>query len=86
MEFPTFPLDMNSSASVRGKPDKSNSDKLLIKNSKMKGFGDEFENKKQNSKTKIDKNTEKLIKQAFLSHSKGNIKDAFKYYKYCIEA
>ena len=52
----------------------------------MKGFGDEFENKKQNSKTKIDKNTEKLINQAFLSHSKGNIKDAFKYYKYCIEA
>ena len=52
----------------------------------MKGFGDEFENKKQNSKTKIDKNTEKLINQAFLSHSKGNIKDAFKYYKYCIAA
>ena len=52
----------------------------------MKGFGNEYENKKQNSKTKIYKNTEKLINQAFLSHSKGNIKDAFKYYKYCIEA
>ena len=29
-------------------------------------------------KIKIDKNTEKLINQAFLSHSKGNIKEAFK--------
>ena len=52
----------------------------------MKGFGNEYANKKQNSKTKIYKNIEKLINQAFLSHSKGNIKDALKYYKYCIEA
>ena len=52
----------------------------------MKGFGNKFEKKKQNTKIKIDKNTEKLINQAFLSHSKGNNKDALKYYKYCIEA
>ena len=37
----------------------------LIKNWKMKGFGNEYANKKQNSKTKIYKNTEKLINQAF---------------------
>ncbi len=52
----------------------------------MIGFGNKFENKKRNTKIKIDKNKEKIINQAFLSHSQGNIKDAFKNYKYCIEA
>ena len=47
----------------------------------MKGFGNKFEDKNQNPK----KNIEKIINQAFLSHSRGNIKEALKHYKYCIE-
>ena len=43
----------------------------------MVGFG----NKKQNK----NKNTEKIINQAFLLHSQGKIKEALKNYKYCIE-
>ena len=43
----------------------------------MTGFGKGFEKKKQN------KNQEKIIHQAFLYHSQGNIKEAFKNYKYC---
>ena len=50
----------------------------------MVGFGNEFENKKQNSKSKI--NIDKIIRQGFLLHSQGNIKDALKIYKYCISA
>ena len=50
----------------------------------MVGFGNEFENKKQNSKSKI--NIDKIIHQGFLLHSQGNIKDALKNYKYCISA
>ena len=51
----------------------------------MKGFGNEFEIKKQNTKTRINKNREKIINQAFLLHSQGKIKDALKHYKYCIQ-
>ena len=49
----------------------------------MVGFGNEFDNKKP--KTRINKNTEKIISQAFLLHSQGNIKEALKNYKYCID-
>ena len=31
----------------------------------MVGFGNEFQDKKQNSKTRINKNAEKIINQAF---------------------
>ena len=51
----------------------------------MVGFGNKFKNKKQNTKIKINKNTEKIIKQGFLLHSQGNIKGALKNYKHCIE-
>ena len=40
-------------------------------------FGNKFNNTKQNTK--------KIIDQAFLLHSQGNIKAAFENYKYCIE-
>ena len=52
----------------------------------MKGFGD---NKK--SKKKIIKNVKstnlkaQIINKAFLLHSQGNILEAEKYYRYCIE-
>ena len=52
----------------------------------MVGFGKEFDNKKQNIKKGINRNTEKIIHQAFLLHSQGNIKEALKNYKYCIDA
>ena len=52
----------------------------------MVGFGNDFDNKKQNIKKSINRNTEKLIHQAFLLHSQGNIREALKNYKYCIDA
>ena len=47
----------------------------------MRGFGQKFK------KTKKDLviSNEKIINQAFLLHSQGNIKEAEKYYKLCIE-
>ena len=48
----------------------------------MVGFGNEFDNKKQNA----NRNIEKIINQTFLLHSHGRIEDALKNYKYCIEA
>ena len=48
----------------------------------MVGFGKNFKNKKKS----INKNLEKKIDQAFLFHSQGNIKDALKIYRHCIEA
>jgi len=51
----------------------------------MVGFRKEFKNKKQ--KITKDKNIdkEKIIHQAFLLHSQGNIREALKNYKYCID-
>ena len=51
----------------------------------MVGFGNEFKNKKQNTKTKLDRKKEKIVHQAFLLHSQGKIKEALKNYKYCID-
>ena len=50
----------------------------------MKGFGRDFKDKKK----LINKGTtfynDKIANQAFLLHSKGNIEEAEKYYKFCI--
>ena len=51
----------------------------------MKGFGDKFEDKKQKIKKNIKLSQEKIINQAFLLHSQGNIDESIKYYKYCID-
>ena len=51
----------------------------------MVGFGKEFKNKQQKKTKDENINQEKIINQAFLSHSKGNIKEALKNYKYCID-
>ena len=51
----------------------------------MIGFGNKFENKKQTTKTKLNRKTEKIIHQAFLLHSQGKIKEALKNYKFCID-
>ena len=49
----------------------------------MKGFGDQ---NKVNKKPKKNKpSTEKIINQAIQLHLQGNIKEAIKYYKYCID-
>ena len=50
----------------------------------MVGFGKEFNNKKRSIIKSTNKNTDKIIHQAFLLHSQGNIKEASKNYKYCI--
>ena len=53
----------------------------------MSGFGKQFENKKRNIKKNILKSArlEKIVQQAFLLHSQGNIKEAIKFYQYCID-
>ena len=51
----------------------------------MVGFGKEFKNKKQKITKDEKRNIEKIIHQAFLLHSQGNIQEALKYYKYCID-
>jgi Tfp pilus assembly protein PilF len=51
----------------------------------MKGFGRNFKDKKKGIKKIITFSNEKIINQAFLLHSQGNIKEAEKYYKFCIE-
>ncbi len=51
----------------------------------MVGFGKEFHNKKQKTTKDENINKEKIIHQAFLLHSQGNIKEALKNYKYCID-
>ncbi len=50
----------------------------------MKGFGGEFKNKKQTDKY-FHFSREQTIKKALTLHSQGNIKNAIKLYKYCIE-
>ena len=51
----------------------------------MVGFGKEFKNKKQKITKDENRNKEKILHQAFLLHSQGNIKEALKNYKYCID-
>ena len=51
----------------------------------MKGFDDKFKNKQQKIKKNIKISQEKIINQAFLLHSQGNIEESIKYYKYCID-
>ena len=51
----------------------------------MVGFGKDFKNKKQKITKDEKRNIEKIIHQAFLLHSQGNIQEALKYYKYCID-
>ena len=51
----------------------------------MTGFSKKFENKKERTYRNIKLFEEKIINQAFLLHSQGNIKEAEKYYKYCIK-
>ena len=50
----------------------------------MPGFGQKFDKNRKDFKTNINISTEKVINQAFLYHSQGNIREAEKYYKYCI--
>ena len=50
----------------------------------MKGFGEDYKSKKKVSK-KINPSQEQIINQAFHFHSKGNILEAAKYYKYFID-
>ena len=54
----------------------------------MSGFGKQFEHKKQNiKKNKLNSaGIGKIVNQAFVLHSQGNIKEAIKIYKYCIDA
>ena len=47
----------------------------------MKSFGDLYKDKKKKNKLP----TEKIINQAIQLHLQGNIKEALKYYKYCID-
>ena len=47
----------------------------------MKGFGDLYKDEKKTNKPP----TEKKINQAIQLHLQGNIKEATKYYKYCID-
>ena len=47
----------------------------------MKGFGDVYKDAKKTNKPP----TEKKINQAIQLHLQGNIKEARKYYKYCID-
>ena len=50
----------------------------------MKGFGELNKTKKKVYK-RTTPSKEKIINQAFLLHSQGNIKEAETYYKYCID-
>ena len=49
----------------------------------MKGFGEQNKSKKKVNKLNTP-SKEKIINQAFLLHSQGNIIEAEKYYRYCI--
>ena len=51
----------------------------------MKGFGEEYKSTKKDSK-KFIPSQEQIINQAFYFHSKGNILEAAKYYKYFINS
>ena len=51
----------------------------------MAGFGKTFENNKKRIKKNINIPLEKIINQAFSLHSHGKIREAEKYYKYCID-
>ena len=51
----------------------------------MRGFGGNFKDKKKGIKKITNISNEKIINQAFLLHSQGNIIEAEKYYKFCIE-
>ena len=51
----------------------------------MTGFGKTFENNKKRIKKNINISIEKIINQAFSLHSQGKIREAEKYYKYCID-
>ena len=50
----------------------------------MKGFGEQYKSKKKESK-KLKTSQEQIINQAFHFHSKGNILEAAKFYKYFID-
>ena len=50
----------------------------------MKGFGEQNKYKKKVNKITTP-SLEKIINQAFLLHSQGNIREAEKYYKFCID-
>ena len=50
----------------------------------MRGFGQKFENKKVIKKGSNISNA-KIKNQALILHSQGKIKEAEKYYKYCID-
>ncbi|MBO6971296.1 MAG: tetratricopeptide repeat protein [Prochlorococcus marinus CUG1431] len=50
----------------------------------MKGFGEQNKFKKKHNKI-TSPSKEKIINQAFLFHSQGNIIEAERYYKYCID-
>ena len=50
----------------------------------MTGFGRKFKNKKEGIKKNLNFSDTSIINQAFLLHSKGNIKEAAKYYRYLI--
>ena len=50
----------------------------------MRGFGQDFKDKKV-AKKEANFSNEKIKNHAFLLHSKGNINEAEKYYKFCIE-
>ena len=51
----------------------------------MKGFGGEIKKYKIREKTPKQPSKEKIINQAIHLHLKGNIKEAAKYYQYCID-
>ena len=51
----------------------------------MTGFGKKFEVEKNKKGENINISNDKIIKQAFLLHSQGNIRDAEKYYRSCIK-
>ena len=51
----------------------------------MVGFGQKYENNKKGGKKNTNFSIDSIIYKAFLLHSQGNIKEAEKYYKYCIE-
>ena len=51
----------------------------------MKGFGNKKSVKKIKKDAKTDNLKEQIISKAFSLHSQGNIREAEKYYKYCIK-
>ncbi len=51
----------------------------------MAGFGQKFEKDRKRIKKNINNSLDEIINKAFLLHSKGNINEAEKHYKYCIK-